>query len=86
MIHILALAFASSFSFVFLKAFQQLNVVRGQYLWVMPTSMAMAACEVYTVVAASQQGFGWVILPIGLGGGLGAMLAMYFHSRWSRKK
>lgn len=76
-----ALAFVSSFIFVFLKAFQQLNVVRGDYLWVMPTSLAMAACEVYVVALAAARGWGWVVLPIGIGAGLGAMSAMWLHKR-----
>lgn len=79
-----ALAFISAFVFVFLKAFQQLNVVRGEYLWVLPTSMAMAACEVYVVVASATRGWGWIILPIGVGSGLGAMAAMWLHSKARR--
>ncbi len=78
------LAFLSSFVFVFLKAFQQLNVVRGAYVWVLPTSMAMAACEVYVVVVAAQRGWGWIIIPIGVGAGLGAMAAMWLHKRVTR--
>lgn len=76
------LAFASSFVFVFLKALQQLNVAHGNYPWVLPTSMCMAACEGYTVVALAKQGWGWIVLPIGIGAGLGAMLAMSFHKKF----
>lgn len=76
-----SLAFCSTFVFVFLKAFQQLNVVHGNYLWILPVSFAMAACEVYTVVISAQQGWGWVVVPIGFGGGLGAISAVWIHKR-----
>lgn len=80
-------AFAASLSFVFLKAFQQRNVAFGNYFWVMPTSMAMAATEV--LVVASVARFGWdfrLVAAIGLGAGLGAITAMYLHERFVRGK
>lgn len=83
---IYALIFAASFAFVFLKAFQQLNVVRGAYPWVLPTSFAMACCEVYSIAAVAKQGWGFVILPVGLGAGLGAMLAMFLHRKFVRSE
>lgn len=79
------LAFGSSFLFIFLKAFQQLNVVHSAYLMVVPTSLLMAVCEVYVVVAAAHNGWGWIVLPIGLGSGLGAVCAMYLHERMRKK-
>lgn len=80
-----ALAFMSSLVFVFLKAFQQLNVAHGSYPWVLPTSMSMAACEVYTVAAVAKQGWGWIVIPVGFGAGLGAMAAMLVHGRVVRR-
>jgi len=82
MVYIYALAFCSAFIFVFLKAFQQLNVVHGSYPWIMPTSLAMATCEVYVISVAATQGWGWIILPIGIGSGLGAILAMVLHKHF----
>lgn len=79
-----ALAFLSSYVFVFLKASQQLHVVHGQYLLVVPTSLAMAACEVYVVFSAATQGWGWIVLPIGIGSGLGAVSAMWLNTRSRR--
>lgn len=81
-----ALAFAASFVFVFLKAIQQLNVVHANYVWIMPVSFAMAACEVYTISATAASGWGWIIVPIGGGAGLGAMLAVYIHKRYVRSE
>lgn len=80
-----ALAFGAAFLFVLLKSFQQLNVVHGRYLWVLPASMLMAVCEVYVTVQAALNGWGWVVLPIGIGSGLGAMAGMWLHSYLRRK-
>lgn len=81
MIATACLAFSAAFIFVFLKAFQQLNVAHGQYLWVLPVSMSMAVCEVYVTWQAATQGWGWIVIPVGLGSGFGAMLGMWIHSR-----
>ena len=75
------LAFAASFVFVLLKAMQQLNVVHHQLWWVMPTSMSMAVCEVFVVANVAHLGWGWIVLPVGLGGGLGCVVAMVAHKR-----
>lgn len=78
--------FAASFAFIFLRAFQQLNVVRGNSWLVVPTSVGMAACEVFTISAIVMNGFGWVVLALGLGGGLGSVVAMYIHKRFVPQK
>jgi hypothetical protein len=74
------LAFAASFIFIFLKAFQQLNVVHRQYLLVIPTSMMMATCEVAVIALVARNGWGWIVIFTGLGGGLGCIAAMFFHT------
>lgn len=78
---IYVLAFVASFVFVFLKSYQQLNVFKGAYRWVMPTSMAMAACEVLVIVNVADVGWGWIIVPVGVGAGLGCMSSMKLHER-----
>lgn len=78
---IYTLAFLASFVFVGLKSFQQLNVQHDRYTWIVPTSMAMACCEVYVMWMAASKGWGWVVLPVGLGAGLGCMAGMYTHKR-----
>lgn len=75
-------AFAASFLFVGLKALQQLNVAHDNYLAVVPTSLAMATCEVLVVQNMAHYGWGWIILPVGLGSGLGALAAMRLHRRF----
>lgn len=77
----ITLAFLAAFIFVFLKAFQQLNVVHKQYLLVLPTSILMAACEVYVIATTARNGYGWIVLAIGFGSGLGAMASMWVHAK-----
>lgn len=88
------LAGIAYFVFVFFKAAQQRNVAFMHYRWVMPTSYCMSTTEVIVgsmiavkavhVVMNDESLFEMVpmILTIGTGGGLGAMLAMYLHSRY----
>lgn len=86
---VFAAAFVASYIFIFLKAFQQLNVVRNEYWLIVPTSVAMAACEVLVVVNMAQHGWGWIIVPIGLGSGLGALTSMFIHGRlgeWKKNR
>ena len=74
--------FAATFIFVFVKAFQQLNVVGGHYWYVLPTSFLMAAAEVTIIINIVTLLTFWACVPMGLGGGTGAMLAMYIHKRF----
>ena len=88
------LAGIAYFVFVFFKAAQQRNVAFMHYKWVMPTSYCMSTTEIIvfsmvavkavSVVQNNQSLFEMVpmILTIGTGGGLGAMLAMYLHHRY----
>lgn len=78
-------AFFASYIFVGLKAMQQLHVAHGQYGRVLPTSLAMATTEVFIVSSVARAGWGWMVLPVGLGAGLGACTAMWIHSRTTKK-
>jgi hypothetical protein len=76
------LVFLSSYIFIGLKSLQQLHVVKKQYAWIVPTSMAMAFVEVYVVATTAKNGWEWLLVfLIGLGSGLGSLSATYFHSR-----
>ncbi len=80
--YVLAL-FLASFVFVFLKAFQQRSVAFDHYKWIMPTSFAMAAMEVYVIAAIVTTGYSvWAVASMGLGGGLGCLLSMYIHRKF----
>ncbi len=78
-------AFGASFLYIGLKAMQQLNVVHGQFMAVVPTSFAMAACEAFIVVNVARSGFNWwLVFAIGLGGGLGCIASMWIHKRFRK--
>lgn len=74
-------AFLTSTLYVFLRAFQQQTVIRGNYLLVTPVSMAMGWCDVYLIFHIARTG-GWIWLATGIGGALGCMAGMYLHRRY----
>lgn len=78
-------AFFASYLFIALKALQQLQVVHGEYLRILPTSLAMAACEVFVISNVAATGWGWIVWPVGLGSGLGCMTAMWLHGKWRKR-
>ena len=81
--------FLASMVYVFLKVQQQFNVVHNRMGWVLVTSYGMAACEVLlvgviavaAVNAASAMGQVILILQIGTGAGIGAIVSMFVHRR-----
>lgn len=77
------IAFGISMTYIYLKAWQQINVMKERYRWVMPVSFAMAICEVSVIGLVVAKSF-WMFVPIGLGGGIGCMLAMKFNHRAKR--
>lgn len=75
-------AFGASFIYIGIKAAQQINVVHDKRAWVIPCSVGMATCEFYLVGFMVTLGPGvWSILAIGVGAGLGCLLAMWWHKR-----
>lgn len=81
------LLFFANFVFIFLKAAQQRNVAFDNYGWVMPTSFAMAAVEVFIIAQIASRGWSWpVVIAVGLAGGSGALVAMLFHKRFVMRK
>lgn len=82
----LLLAFLASTVYIYLKASQQLNVVNFEYGRILPTSMGMAACEVFIMVnivrtADSLLGLAILAGAIGAGAGIGCIAAMKLHQR-----
>lgn len=81
--------FAVNFVYVMLKSMQQKSVVADKKLFIVPTSMAMAACETFmigtiaTLVVAS--GSYWSFIPAGLGGGVGCLLGMELFNRLNKE-
>lgn len=87
MINLYLALFMCSFIFVAVKAFQQLNVTLGYPKLVIPTSLAMAGCEVFLVWQIASAGWSVPVwLSTGLGGGLGCLLSMRLHKRYIRKQ
>jgi hypothetical protein len=88
MIEPLAL-FISNYVYIFLKAFQQKNVMHDNFKLVIPTSFGMATCEYFimgtiALIAVNGQGFVHTainVASIGLGGGLGSVCAMYYYKK-----
>ena len=79
--------FLASLVFIFLKAAQQRNVAFDNYAWVIPTSVLMAAVEVIVITNVARQGWHLpLVLSVGLGAGIGAVLAMLFHKKVVMRK
>lgn len=80
--------------FVFFKAFQQRNVAFMHYWWVMPISFAMSATEVFVLSLVAMRAVQvdsllhmWpFVIALGLGGGIGATIAMWSHHRYVKVK
>lgn len=84
---VFAAVFAANFAFIFLKAFQQRNVIHNNYGWVLVTSNAMALFEVYVVSSVAKHGVElWLVLALGLGGGTGCLAAMLLHNKFVLRK
>lgn len=66
--------FIAAFLLVAIKSFQQLNVVNYKYAWVVPTSFAFAAGEIFIVLQIVTGS--WDIWPY-----LGAVVAMWVHRK-----
>jgi hypothetical protein len=74
------IAFGVSYAYIYLKAWQQINVIKLRYRMVPLVSMLMALCEVTTIGLVVHTSF-WLFIPIGIGGGLGCVMAMWRHNR-----
>ncbi len=76
--------FISSFILVMTKAFQQKNVIHDLYVPAFFTSFIVAIGEIGVIVSGMQ--YGWSAVPyVGLGGGLGVVLAMSLHKKVFKK-
>jgi len=82
----LILLFFTSLMFISLRAFQQLNVQHDRYMWVPPTTMMMAVCEVLSITTIFKNPTLWSAVPMALGGVLGCWFSMWFHKYMRSKK
>lgn len=75
--------FLASYFFIFLKSWQQLNVVRALYWWIVPTSLFMACVEVFVIAQVAVRGWDiHLVIAVGLGGGMGSACATWVHKRF----
>lgn len=81
--NIFILLTCTTFIFIFLRAFQQKNVMKNNYLWMAPTSYGMGFCEVYIIASVANDGLPLVLAAIamGTGGATGSILATYLHEK-----
>ena len=71
--------------YVFLRSLQQLNVMRERYAWILPTSVAMAATDVFVIAVIAAQGWNLpLVLVLGVSGGIGSIFAVLFHKKFVR--
>lgn len=70
-------------SLVFVRGFQQLNVIGGHYIMASVTSYVIALFEVLFIVDVVSRGFD-SILFVGTGGAIGVIAAMFLHPRIKR--
>jgi hypothetical protein len=78
--------FFAMFVMVFFKSFQQLNVMKDNRKAVIFISLCLATSEVLLISTVVTTGFGWVCIPIGLGGSCGCLLSMSLHKKWFSNK
>lgn len=71
----------ASFSTVFLKAWQQQNVISGNLRAIATTSLFMGLSEVTVIIMVAVERSWWLAIPMGLGGACGACLAVTLHER-----
>lgn len=75
------------FIFIGLRAFQQINVQERKRTFVIPTSMLMAAVEVYALTSLVKLGYGLAtVVAYGTSAGLGSLTAMYIHDKYNDYK
>lgn len=74
--------FFASYGAIFLRAFQQKNVMRNKY-WAVPiATLGMAVAEVFVVTGVIQYGASWVtVANISAGSTLGCWSGMYLHNK-----
>tara|TARA_R100000541_G_C1897352_1_gene84157 strand:- start:131336 stop:131599 length:264 start_codon:yes stop_codon:yes gene_type:complete len=77
----------ASAGYVLFRCLQQLNSVYLRWLWILPTSLCIALCEVFVIqmIATSDLSKMWLVLSTGLGGTIGCFGAMYISNKWGKK-
>ena len=74
-------AFLVSFIAIFLRGFQQKNVIHGKYTMIAITSYLLALTDVAVVSIIVEHGWN-TVLAQGTGAALGMLASVYIHNRW----
>lgn len=75
------ISMGATFLYVMFRALQQLNVVHGHYIRIIPTSFAMGIGDVVLVLLIVKTQSLWMGITNGIGGTLGCYAAMYLTKR-----
>ena len=74
-------AFLVSFIAIFLRGFQQMNVIHSKYTMITITSYLLALTDVAVVSIIVEHGWN-TVLAQGTGAALGMLASVYIHNRW----
>ena len=74
-------AFLVSFIAIFLRGFQQKNVIHSKYTMIAVTSYLLALTDVAVVGIIVEHGWN-TVLAQGTGAALGMLASVYIHNRW----
>lgn len=74
-------AFLVSFIAIFLRGFQQKNVIHSKYTMIAITSYLLALTDVAVVSIIVEHGWN-TVLAQGSGAALGMLTSIYIHNRW----
>lgn len=74
-------AFIVSFIAIFLRGWQQKNVIHGKYTMIAITSYLLALTDVAVVGIIVEHGWN-TVLAQGTGAALGMLASVYIHNRW----
>ena len=74
-------AFIVSFIAIFLRGFQQKNVIHSKYTMIAITSYLLALTDVAVVGIIVEHGWN-TVLAQGSGAALGMLASVYIHNRW----
>jgi len=74
-------AFLVSFIAIFLRGFQQMNVIHSKYTMIAVTSYLLALTDVAVISIIVEHGWN-TVLAQGTGAALGMLASVYIHNRW----
>ena len=79
------------FIYVFMRAFQQRNVIHNNYKWIPPVSYAMAVCDSFLIYSIAKHADAFYAIALiafsaGTGGSIGCIAAMLLHDKIFKKE